>query len=176
MKKRNLIILSSIAIVVALCLLVLFNSYNNGIANEYSFIINNDDNVTAIISITSKRNNDIASIKLYAKYDGANKKYLGEDELINRTDIISSIKETEGCDIEYKLTSIPNDQIIDYEKISIDFDKTDASKIKDVLDYLGLSEYINNNQIKIDINYLKEDTSFPYQWIRKTGKESSFKY
>ena len=57
------------------------------------------------------------------------------------------------------------DRIIDYEAIKFDLKKVSLREIDNIVDYLGLKEYIKGEKIILEIDDLKNNKDFVYNWI-----------
>ena len=119
--------------------ILIYVAYMNYV-DYYSYNISSEDesSTKALLSLGIKRNHELTSFTLYAKYDEDNIEYIGQNVLLDRTDILEKIQkvDTDGLKVDYHLTSIPYDRIIDYEAIKFDLKKVSLREIDNIVDYL----------------------------------------
>lgn len=167
MKKSTKVLMTVgfISIIMGILIYVAYMNY----VDYYSYNISSEDesSTKALLSLGIKRSHELTSFTLYAKYDEDNIEYIGQNVLLDRTDILEKIQkvDTDGLKVDYHLTSIPYDRIIDYEAIKFDLKKVSLREIDNIVDYLGLKEYIKGEKIILEIDDLKNNKDFVYNWI-----------
>lgn len=175
MKDKILLLILGI-LFVSICI-INFNYVNYNKLKESCtyYVISDEDNpsttLLALLNIRIKNNGSISQIKLYANYDNNVLKYVSEDELINRSNIIKDIKiSNKSYELDYSLKRIPFGNSLYYEKMDIDLSDSNIENDIDLFNYLGLSKYIKNNSLIFKIEDITNDSSFPYRWIIENGE------
>ena len=166
--KKSTKVLMAVGFISIIMGILIYIAYMNYV-DYYSYNISSEDesSTKALLSLGIKRNHELTSFTLYAKYDEDNIEYIGQNVLLDRTDILEKIQkvDTDGLKVDYHLTSIPYDRIIDYEAIKFDLKKVSLREIDNIVDYLGLKEYIKGEKIILEIDDLKNNKDFVYNWI-----------
>ncbi|MGM9963360.1 MAG: hypothetical protein ACI319_10030 [Holdemanella porci] len=178
---KNKILFSILVILFVSICIINFNYINSNKEKEsYTYIICDEDDPSttlALFNIHFKNNENISQMKLYVKYDNNVLRYISEDELIYRSNIIKDIKiSNESYELEYFLKSIPYGKMMYYEKMSIDLSNSSIENDIDLFNYLGLSKYIKNNNLIFKIEDIANDSSFPYRWIIENGEMTCTSY
>lgn len=91
------------------------------------------------------------------------------DKLIERTKEIIYIARDDSFSLNYTFGNIPYHRVLKQEIISIDFDQFKINEHEDLMTYLGLAKYVNNDHLKVSIDDLKNDEDFFYRWIIDKG-------
>lgn len=172
---KNKILFSILAILFVSICIINFNYVNsNKLKESCTYIIGDEDNPSTtlvLFNIRIKNNGSISQIKLYVNYDNNVLKYVSEDELINRSNIIKDIKiSNKSYELDYSLKRIPFGNSLYYEKMDIDLSDSNIENDIDLFNYLGLSKYIKNNSLIFKIEDIANDSSFPYRWIIENGE------
>ena len=136
---------------------------------NYSWTIKNGDSDIGILSFTKDENdNKLRSIFLHVNYANLEKDLITQEKMIERLELAKGIPSSDKYKYEYKIMSIPYAKVLEYETFSINLkDIKNTSEVKDVLEYIGIYKYSNQNSIILDIDSLNED--FPYYFIMQNG-------